>query len=482
MIIKSIHLRDGISKGDFDFAQNTIICSTRNKAGKTTLLRCVLYALGYQIPSMKGIIFDRLEISLFLETDKGNNVQIFRRGSFAELLTNEEELHYSLPAQQNELQQHIFGISDNTILSNLLGVFYFDQEKGWTLLNRGKAIGSIHFSIEDFLRGVTGQPCDEERRKLKAIEEDIRKYRHMLDVAQYQLDYAENGDTIPFDTPAEEAMQLILQIENERKPLELERQRIKKAIKDNDAFKKYITAMKLRVQCACGKTVSVSEDTIVGLRDTCDFLFAKLKEVEYQISKLDNRISALRETQAKTETLVTVESAIQRFATELSHVKIDAPAVSRILKSLHEQKVIAQAAIHDALAREEQVIKTLTESVEAYLAEFNIDSKFGRDIFTSDLKSFSGTIFHLQVFAFKLSYVKLVREKTGCTLPLVIDSPNGREVERETVKKMMELLKRDFSDHQIIIATIYKPDPPFPSQAEVSLVDGILHLDKQNNE
>jgi hypothetical protein len=55
-----------------------------------------------------------------------------------------------------------------------------------------------------------------------------------------------------------------------------------------------------------------------------------------------------------------------------------------------------------------------------------------------------------------LAYVKLIREKAGVTLPIVLDSPSGREVEHSTVESMLKIIHRDFSDHQLIIATIYE--------------------------
>ena len=36
-----------------------------------------------------------------------------------------------------------------------------------------------------------------------------------------------------------------------------------------------------------------------------------------------------------------------------------------------------------------------------------------------------------------------------------MDSPKVKEVDDEKIKKMMDILKRDFPDNQIIIASIY---------------------------
>ena len=56
-----------------------------------------------------------------------------------------------LPAQELELHKLLFGNCNDDILLNLLGTFYIDQEKGWTLLNRGTVIGSVHFNIEELM-------------------------------------------------------------------------------------------------------------------------------------------------------------------------------------------------------------------------------------------------------------------------------------------------------------------------------------------
>lgn len=40
-------------------------------------------------------------------------------------------------------------------------------------------------------------------------------------------------------------------------------------------------------------------------------------------------------------------------------------------------------------------------------------------------------------------------------LPIILDSPSGREVSAENVAEMMAILSEDFTDHQVIIASIY---------------------------
>jgi len=478
MKIQSLFVRDGLSTGRYDFGDTTVVFSRHNKAGKTTLLRCILYALGYPIPSMRGLEFDKMEFAVVVQSNSGDIIQLRRFGAAMQLSRpgTEEVVSYALPSAQNEVHKILFGINDETVLNNLLGAFYLDQEKGWTLLNRGKVIGSIHFSIEDFLRGVIGQPCTAEVEKLAAVEKEIKKYQYMLNVARYKAELSASGDAVPFDTPTEEIMREILRLRNERKPLENEEQQLRTVVRNNTEFRKYINKMQLRVQTKDGKTIPITAKNLVGFLDMSDFVRAKLTNVQSKISRIDNQIDALEKRQAQTETLVSVETSIQRFASELSRVRIDEAAVERILQSLRGQKKLLHEKIRGILIHNRAAVEGLAKSIQDYLLEFGIDASFGKDVFTKDLKSLSGTIFHVQVFAFTISYAKLVRNLLGCKLPLIIDSPHGREVEGDTVRKMMEILQRDFSDHQIIIATIYPPD--FPTQKTIELADGIMHLEE----
>jgi len=43
-------------------------------------------------------------------------------------------------------------------------------------------------------------------------------------------------------------------------------------------------------------------------------------------------------------------------------------------------------------------------------------------------------------------------------LPIIFDFPSGKEVDQANIALMMELLKCDFSDHQLIIASIFTYD------------------------
>jgi hypothetical protein len=77
------------------------------------------------------------------------------------------------------------------------------------------------------------------------------------------------------------------------------------------------------------------------------------------------------------------------------------------------------------------------------------------------------------VFVYKLAYIKLLSEKIGYPVPIFCDSPSGREVMVETISDMLNILKRDFTEHQIFISSIYKYDDMI-GEANIFEIDGTL--------
>ena len=88
-------------------------------------------------------------------------------------------------------------------------------------------------------------------------------------------------------------------------------------------------------------------------------------------------------------------------------------------------------------------------------------------LFTSNLKVLSGALLHKTVFAFRLAYIIEVKKMLGVKLPIILDSPSGKEVDEENVKRMIDILKRDFADHQLIIASIFEYDLPEVNRIEI---------------
>ena len=465
----SLEIKCGAEVARCKFSRLTVVHSENNRAGKTTLIRCIFYALGYPIPSTKSVNFKRLSCELRLETDDGRIFIINRRGNSLLLQLEGGEL---APTILEELLKTIFNLEENLILANLLGAMYIDQDKGWTLLNRGKVIGGIRFSIEDLVSGLTGRVSAENRTLLMHIDSRIRKYTQMLSIARYQSEMVDEIGDRQFDTQQEQDQRVLVLLQNQRIPLQQELQRIQRVIGRNDAFRKYISSFALRVQAPNGDVVPVTEDSLVDFKDNQRLLLAKSMELRLQIERIDKKISLI-DAGLKTEALlVNIESSDRTFDKQVLKLKIDKEKVESILSNLrNERKKIAQN-IHDSVMVNNAIVGEISSAIQKYLSELDVSDVGVADVFTKDLKSLSGTGLHLVVFAYKIAYVKVIRERAGVFLPIVIDSPQGREMRPEVVKKMMMLLMRDFKQHQIIIATIY--DPCVDGESRILLKNGIF--------
>ena len=96
-------------------------------------------------------------------------------------------------------------------------------------------------------------------------------------------------------------------------------------------------------------------------------------------------------------------------------------------------------------------------------------------LFTSNLKELSGAVLHKTVFAFRLSYIIEIERTINIKLPIIMDSPSGKEVDQDNIKLMMEILKRDFADHQIIIASIFEYD--FDPLNVIEIVNRLIEIE-----
>lgn len=204
-----------------------------------------------------------------------------------------------LPEQQNDLHKIIFGTENVDILENLLGAFYVDQEKGWTLLNRGVVIGSIHFKIEELIRGLADCDCSKLIRKEAQLSREMTKYKQMFSVAQYRKALDEDAGELVTDSYEDESDIAVNQLLLHKKRLKTELRRIDSTLSDNKRFKKFVADMKLLVQAPDGSTFPVTENNIVGLNDAIDLLITKRKMVSKEYATVSGLLDGLEREKDK---------------------------------------------------------------------------------------------------------------------------------------------------------------------------------------
>ncbi len=464
MIFQSIRIKEGFAERTFDFSEGVnLIFSKENSKGKTTLLRFMLYSLGYNIPSTRKIRFDRCEIVAKILCNNIGEITLSRYSNdYIEATIAGDKKTYILPDQLHELHKTIFGTENTDILNNLLGAFYADQEKGWTLLNRGTVIGSIRFNIEELIRGLSGCDCSDLIRREAQLSKELTKYRQMASVAKYREQIVSESGSLVSDSYFVESDAVIAQLLMQKNSLQNELKRIDKSLSDNKRIRQYVSDMKLVVQLPDGTIFPVTAESIVGLTDTIDFLVAKRKMVSADLRSVMHQLTEAQkeqETEAEQLAFFQSESMVEVFDRRIAAVPIDAVAIDKEIKRI--EKVLK--SIREEISRKTKsdigVVMSLYNNMVKYATELgvgNSESIASSYLFTSNLKELSGAVLHKTVFAFRLAYIIEIEKHLGIKLPIILDSPSGKEVDQANIQLMVNILKRDFADNQIIIASIFK--------------------------
>lgn len=458
MIIKSLTITEGKKSKTYEFSsQANLVHSDDNTVGKTTLLRLALYSLGYQIPNTMNMKFEKCVTQVLLDAN-GITYHIKRENEYLLVDDGTSTEYYILPTELNQFHAIVFGTDNDDVLNNLLGTFYMDQEKGWTLLNRGKVIGSISFSIEKLILGLSERDYQKLQTELQLLEREIKKYQQMRDIAQYQREiYEEKGDIIhdTYDETLQRDLSVYMfDVESLRKEL----REITDTIADNTTIRKFIEKMSLRVKAPDGTIVPVNKDTIIGLDDNNDFLLSRKRLLTAQIAKLEQQIEKLRNMIYYQSQQPTTETLIEAFDRNLSQIAIDAKAVTNIINELTERQSEVRRQLTELAKNNNDILEQMYLDISSYGVELGLTQYMSSSlgfVFTRNLKELTGATLMKMVFAFKMAYIRAVDRVLNIKLPLILDSPSGKELDQHNIQKLMDIINRDFSAHQVIVASIY---------------------------
>ena len=465
MFFKSLTLKEGMFIRTFNFDPHAnLIHSTLNSTGKTTLLRFMLYALGYNIPSTRNIKFEQCEVECTVVVDGEEFVILRYNAGFLIVYHNGDERTYYLPNDLHSFHSILFKTSNPKVLDNILGAFYLDQEKGWTLLNRGKVIGSIHFSIEELVRGLSGRNCDELIVRESRLKRDRAKYKQLFNISEYRNEVlAENGGLIAEDFAGSRTIELDTLLLEEAQ-LKKELKSLKGSIRDSDAVARFIEEMRITVLDSLGNPIPVTLENIVGFSDNVDYLHARRKILEGDLSDLNRKIKHLRNIELKEseqESFYQSDRLLDVFDRRLAGLPIDSIAIQREIRYLDNEIKKIDDELSALTKQSNDIVSAMHEHILRYAHELSLErfNDFRATyLFTSNLKELSGAVLHKTVFAFRLAFILEIEKALGIKLPIILDSPTGKEIDRRNVQIMMDILRRDFSENQIIIASIYEYD------------------------
>lgn len=467
MIITNITIEEGMLKKSFNFSNSAnLIHSTKNSVGKTTLVRFILYGLGYDIPSTRGIRFDQCKVDLNVILDSGISITLCRTSrKYIKLETKPKRriYNYVLPDNYIELGKILYNTDNNDLVNNLLGSFYVDQDKGWTLLNRGKVIGNIEFHIEEFIRGISGIDCSDLITQKETLMRKRDRYKALLELANYrdQLVGRSDSSIAGINNEIVDESDLI-DLEVQASMIAKKISRIDKTILNNKGVIDFINSMKLMVHAPSGETFQIISKDVIGLDDSIDILIARREILSTKLKELKSQIADLKSDifhNLSNPVLFKTQDQIANVNNQIMNIPFDRDAIQSKFREIVKDIKSIEKDITIRSRQNSYITSCVAKDFLKYAKELGLDKngELTPDyIFTSNLKELSGAELHKMAFAFRLAYVLAIKRKLNLVLPIILDSPKGREIDDSNIAVMMNILKRDFKNHQLIIASIFR--------------------------
>ena len=480
MKIENLKIFDDKKCYKYEFASKSLIYSKDNSKGKTTLLRFILYALGYQIPATEGIgDFERFNFEIRIINEK--EIIIYRKANSVKVVIGDANYDYIVPSQENELFSLIFGIDNITVLNNLLAVYYIDQEKGWTLLNRGKIIGNNRFNIEEFIAGISGININNLLDEKRVVNNEIKKYRYFKNVLDINSEFDDEvDDNVPKyeSNSMDELISEQKELELELKKTENDRKKIEKILANNKSFADMIEDYGIMVSYK-GEEFCLTKDNLLDFKNNQDLLRIQANNCKVKENKIKEKLGLILRTINEKNSLFSMDDILDNMEKVIDSTGVDITQIDKIIRQLTNKRNTINNQIKDKLVFNNNQLLRFYEIINDYSIELGISefvsNKGPRFVLTNQLKGLSGRVLAQISYIFKLSYIKNIEEIFGITLPIIIDSPRTNELSEDSTNDMLKILKRDFSNHQIIVASIYNND--VINFKEINLDNGLLSDD-----
>lgn len=455
MWIKQIEYDGGLDyKGKIIFDRKSIISSKYNKKGKSTLLRVILYALGFEVVRTNGIANLDLKTNIKILTDDLEEIQIFRNNEkvILEESSSDRKRELHLPEDQEVLQSTFFDFNNGKLLENFLGTFYFEQGRGYSLINNGVVTPKNRFNLKELVTQLVPE-VEEKLKEIDKKEITIRRNKAAINAINAVL--KDNDNFIEEDNQDEITIQNINSLKFKLKQLKRKKRTILESIEDNNKLLEYIGKLKLRLRLSDKSVVVVTSDKIEGMENISNYLISEKTVVNNQI----------KETK---QLIYKNEEAIKKKYTNRDIAKFSIPQAFNFEKNKAMLKYLNKQDEELALQKKELLRKNSYQELQdriyklytEYASELNISNWLKNGIFSSkNISGLTGTEQEFTAISIRLAALKLIEEFTKVNLPIILDSP-FQELDTKNKKLLVDFLENEFSEkHQFIITSVNKEIP-----------------------
>lgn len=192
---------------------------------------------------------------------------------------------------------------------------------------------------------MSGRSCADLIIRKRKIEENLKKYKQILNIAEYRETITSTSVSLTQDSYNRERLLKLDQLKVERDSIKKEIKRLDENIKNNKKAIELIDEMKLVIKLNNGEEICVTRDMVVGASDGIDLLRAKKKMLIPRLEKNLKEIEGL-ELEIKEEeqqlSLFPSESLADVFDKKMTDINISPVDVKKVINDLEKRKIIGR--------------------------------------------------------------------------------------------------------------------------------------------
>jgi len=278
----------------------------------------------------------------------------------------------------------------------------------------------------------------------------------MLSLAEFQ-DIANGDEIVPMATePTNRLVNIRNMVSQELREAKVELGQLKSIKKESEELPRLIEKYSVCIDIN-GRQYPVTRDNISNYLENDEYLKSAIRQKESEIEFLKKKYNNADEEIEKRRRLVDVKTSIEKLEEQLMKIPIDQDGIEKALAEAKAQKKKNSDEIR-RIIMDGDSINSLDATIRKYARELGVacfTDEGDKFIVTNELKKYSGKVLFQITYIFKLAYISLIREKMGLTLPIIIDSPRSGEILKDAADKMLNIIRRDYGDHQLIVASVF---------------------------
>ena len=440
---------------------NHLIYSDKNSKGKTTLVRFLIYSLGFKIPSTRKVDMRKFQTELIVLRDDNTNIKITRNDTCMTIeYEDKSQINFDLNSYSERYKalSNIFQCNNLDLLENILAVFYIDQDRGWRLVNRGGIIGENGFNIENFILALNNNNEEDVAAEIRNVDSVVKRYESIRNIMSYEIDANNEKDIYNQDDVLNGLLAQKGIKKYEIADLKKKINDVDSVIRDNDSIMTLIEKYNLIVQYREMEFV-LKKEHIQNYNINQNILKADLNSLFIDKKLKELELATIQKKIEEANVLVKVDNMEEILVREIQKLPISEFKLEEFIdkkrKELTKLKNLRREIVRDEDAGISEFIAEKIKIIANELDVFDVVSLEKDYIFTHNIKSLSGAILHKISFSYKIAYILAIEKYIGIKLPMIIDSPCSGEVTLENAIQMLQVAKKHLLDNQLIVASIY---------------------------